>query len=252
MGQIAAAESQINLQIRSGRPVVDGVYVNGTGPYRFLLDTGAQTNQMESGVAAKIGLKPDFRVELATASGVDDVRGTHTEILLGDMAVPAQELLLTSLAAVRTFDSSIQGVLGQEFLKEFDYLLDIRKRRLHISPIVVPKGERIDLETANGRILISTSLGRLVVDSGTDTMILFGDKTAMDKVEIHTAAGNTFAFRGDSQKVTIPGIGVQTTATVFVPRPPDTVEDGLVPATVLKAFYVSNTEKYLIVPAPVK
>ena len=67
---------------------------------------------------------------------------------------------------------------------------------------------------------------------------------------MHTATGSNLAFSSGRQKVTIPGIGVQTTPTGFVPRPPDTIEDGLLPASMLKAFYVSNTEKYLIVAAP--
>src|SRR5262245_46488630 len=158
-GHFAAAESQIRLQIRSGRPVVNGVYVNGKGPYLFLLDTGAQTNQIDQGLATKIGLEPDLRVELATATGVADVSGTHAEVSLGDITVPTQELLFSSLDAIHTLDSSIQGVLGQEFLKKFDYLLDMQKRRLCISPVSVPKGERTNLETANGRILLVTSLG---------------------------------------------------------------------------------------------
>lgn len=30
----------VKMQVRDGHPIVDGVYVNGNGPYRFLVDTG--------------------------------------------------------------------------------------------------------------------------------------------------------------------------------------------------------------------
>lgn len=33
-----------NLRVEEGRPIVDGVYVNGDGPYRFLVDTGTNVN----------------------------------------------------------------------------------------------------------------------------------------------------------------------------------------------------------------
>ena len=128
-------------------------------------------------------------------------------------------------------------------------LLDIQRRRLSINPNSVPKGERIDFEVAYGRILLSTNLGRLAVDSGTDTLILFGDSTSADKVEMRTAVGTGVASRVAPQKVMLPGIRIQTTATFIVPRPQNTVEDGLLPASVLKALYVKNTEKYLIVAA---
>ena len=37
----------LKLQVIAGRPVVDGVYLNGQGPYRFLLDTGTQVNMLK-------------------------------------------------------------------------------------------------------------------------------------------------------------------------------------------------------------
>lgn len=36
----------VKLQIREGRPIVDGIYVNGHGPYLFLIDTGTNVNLM--------------------------------------------------------------------------------------------------------------------------------------------------------------------------------------------------------------
>src|SRR5579862_8304020 len=52
----------VKLQVREGRPIVDGVYVNGHGPYRFLLDTGANVNLIETGLARKIGMNATFQV----------------------------------------------------------------------------------------------------------------------------------------------------------------------------------------------
>src|SRR5262245_18095628 len=74
-----AGDASIRLRMRSGRPVVEDVYLNGYGPYRFLLDTGGQTNQLESEVARTIGFKTEFRVELATANGKLMVPGGHVE-----------------------------------------------------------------------------------------------------------------------------------------------------------------------------
>ena len=75
------ASSNINLDVLSGRPVVNGVYINNQGPYRFLLDSGVTTNQLEAGIAAKLGLNPTFKVKLVVSytepSGVVD---TYQEI----------------------------------------------------------------------------------------------------------------------------------------------------------------------------
>jgi hypothetical protein len=56
----------VKLQAREGRPIVDGVFVNGHGPYRFLLDTGSNVNLIETDLARKIGMKATLHVELAS------------------------------------------------------------------------------------------------------------------------------------------------------------------------------------------
>src|SRR5580658_10165693 len=56
-------------------PVVDGVYVDGRGPYRFLLDTG---------LAKKIGMKATFEIDLASAAGTTALPGSDgNEVELG-------------------------------------------------------------------------------------------------------------------------------------------------------------------------
>ena len=54
----------VKIDLIDGRPVVDGVYVNGHGPYRFLVDTATTSNHMESALAKSIGLTPTYRTEL--------------------------------------------------------------------------------------------------------------------------------------------------------------------------------------------
>ena len=41
------------MRVRDGRPIVDGVYVNGHGPYRFLVDTGTMRNLIDADLARK-------------------------------------------------------------------------------------------------------------------------------------------------------------------------------------------------------
>jgi hypothetical protein len=66
----------VKLQVRDWRPFVDGVYVNGHGPYRFLLDTGTNMNLIESGLARKIGMEPTFEDEVQSSTGRTLLRGS--------------------------------------------------------------------------------------------------------------------------------------------------------------------------------
>jgi len=221
--------------------------LNGYGPYRFLLDSGAQTNTMESGVARDIGLQSTFRVELATIAGVVLVPGGHVdEVQLGDIRVSGPEFIVHSLDAIHALDPTIRGVLGQEFLSRFDYLIDVQDHSLHLGAAAPRSGSRVDLELDGGRILLPTNFGRLVLDSGTDTLVLF-DRAADTNLEMRTFSGSTPASSREPETVMIAGYGLRTVPSVSVARPRAAHEDGLLPIIAFKSIYVSNSEKYVIV-----
>jgi hypothetical protein len=96
-----------------------------------MLDTGAQTNQVEEALARQIGLAPAFQVEMATPTGTIHVAGGRVgKISLGTATASDLDILFTNLEGAHTLSSGIKGVLGQEFLGRFDYLLDFARHRL--------------------------------------------------------------------------------------------------------------------------
>src|SRR5262249_12723167 len=89
------SSSPTRLSVIRGFPIATSVYLNGQGPYRFLLDTGAETNQMDVGLARKLGIAPSFRVDLDTAAGTTQVAGAWVaEVGLGTAHASDQEFLL--------------------------------------------------------------------------------------------------------------------------------------------------------------
>src|ERR1700722_4750339 len=84
----------VKLQVREGRPVVDGVYVNGHGPYRFLVDTGTNVNLMDTNLARSIGLNATFQIDLTSAAGKSLTRGSDgNEIVLDSAKTDGQKFL---------------------------------------------------------------------------------------------------------------------------------------------------------------
>src|ERR1700743_2662780 len=74
----------VRLQVIQGRPVVDGVYVNGHGPYRFLVDTATSLNHMEPRLAHSIGLVATYRTQLTSSLGTVVVEGSDSaEVMVG-------------------------------------------------------------------------------------------------------------------------------------------------------------------------
>jgi hypothetical protein len=106
-----------NLRVQDGRPIVDGVFVNGHGPYRFLVDTGTNVNLIDANLARSIGLNATFQVDLASATGKVPTPGSDgNEIVLDGVKAGGQKFLYSGLEAIHNFAPDIQGVLGQWFL----------------------------------------------------------------------------------------------------------------------------------------
>ena len=106
------AESGTRLRLMGGRPVVDDLYIDGQGPFRFLLDTGAATNQVDAALARKLGLEASFQVELASVGGTTHVKGGRVaKVTLGTAEAANQEFLFTTLDGVHALSPSIQGVV---------------------------------------------------------------------------------------------------------------------------------------------
>ncbi len=142
---------------------MDGVYVNGHGPYRFLVDSGANLSLIDAGLARTIGLNPTSQVDLASATGKTPVSESDgNEIRLDTAKADSQKLLLSDLEAIHRFSSDIQGVLGQSFLSRFDYTIDLRGKSLGFGK-QDKSGTRVSFKMINSRLAISTSLGELVL-----------------------------------------------------------------------------------------
>jgi hypothetical protein len=225
--------------------VVDGVFLNGYGPYRFLLDTGAQTNQLDARIAARVGFRASFRVEMAPLGHsvlVPGVRGV--EIGLGVASTANQELLFTGLEGVKALSAAIQGVLGQEFLAHFDYLLDFANRRLVLGEGEPEDGLRVSFERIDGRPAIETSQGKLVLDSGTDIAVMLRGGTGLRRT-VQTASGDAEVTVIDGLQLRIGGRTYRCHQAVAARKTRDG-EDGLLPASLFHAVFVSNSGGYAV------
>jgi hypothetical protein len=238
------AETGTHLRLMGGRPVVDEVYINGQGPLRFLLDTGAATNQFDAALARKLGLEASFQVELATVGGTTRVQGGRVaQVKLGTAEASSQEFLFTTLDAIHTLSASVEGVLGEEFLSRFDYLLDFRNHRLAFG-VQAPDGAHTSFRMIEGIPAIQTSEGELILDSGTDTTVLCRASSAGTGLQIRTASGFSGVSTGNI-RLRIGEREIHPSQTAFAPRAA-IAADGLLPASLFHAVFVSNSGRYSI------
>jgi len=243
---VAETADTIVLDICDGRPVVSGVFLNGHGPYRFLLDTGSTLNHVDPKIAKSIGMIASFETQLTASSGRVAAAGSDgSEVRLGSVRADRQVFLFAGIEALHAISPDIQGVLGEVFLSRFDYLIDLRGKRLTFGAHMLgEKHPRLPFRTIGGRPVVTTSLGSLVLDSGAHYVTRFGVHASENTHELITASGSiqvgtvystliiaqhTF-WRGDA---------------VALPRSLEGDADGLLPIAPFKSVYVSNSENYV-------
>jgi hypothetical protein len=236
----------VKMQVREGRPIVDGVYVNGHGPYRFLVDTGANVNLIENGLARTIGMHATFQVDLASAAGKTLMLGSDgNEVNFDSVKANGQKFLFSGLEAIHRCLPDVQGVLGQWFLAGFDYVLDLRGKRLDFGK-QSHSGMRAPFRMLNGRTVVATSLGDLVLDSGSARLILFGvDADNVDKGYLRTVAGSQMVGMRSST-LAIENRTMWRGDAVAIRNQAEPGVAGLMPVSVFKAIYVCNSEGYVV------
>ena len=227
--------------------VVVPVFVDRSGPFMFLVDTGSTGSAISGTVAAGLGLRPVAKAELVSASG----RVVLPVVRLGRVAAGTAERdgLLASLVRSEDLDqltAGVQGVLGQDFLSGFDYTLDYRRRQLTwgVDPVFANRGTRLALAPSRGRVVVELpqedgSVVRLVPDSGSAVLVVFeGDGTdpiqiqrLSDRASLSGMAGSRIAQRAMVRVLRVGDAVLRNEPAVVVPSAgpgiPDA--DGLLP-----------------------
>lgn len=236
----------VKLLVRDGRPFVDGVYVNGQGPYRFLVDTGTNMNLIESRLAKKIAMRTTFSDVVESAAGKIAMPGSDGNLVeLGTVRAEHQRFQYSDLDSLHMMWPDIRGVLGQAFLSGFDYTVDLRGKQLEFGKQDRP-GNREQFRVQDGRSAISTSLGDLVLDSGASRLVLFGVVSAGGQSrDMLTLAGST-SVRTIFSRLAIAGRDVWRGDAVAIPTQTEAGVAGLMPLSVFNSIYICNSERYVV------
>jgi hypothetical protein len=170
-----------------------GVSVNHRGPYAFLLDTGAQITSIDPALATELQLRAHAAGEILGVASQEAVAMAQVDDLrVGEQGVPHSLVAIQPLAQLQAADPAIRGILGGDFLRHFDVLIDQAngllclgtsgEMRSHIHgeqlAFAVPRAER-DAASTEPLILpvrLSGMTGRpffLLLDSGANAPFLW-------------------------------------------------------------------------------
>ena len=131
------------------------VTVGGTGPFRFLVDTGADRTAISSDMAARLGLDTSVQASLHTLTGMSTVK-TAT---VSDLRLSQRDLKIVDAPILDAANMGADGILGTDSLHSQRVVFDFEKNLMTI----VPSEERVARE--DGTIVVTGKLrsGRLIV-----------------------------------------------------------------------------------------
>jgi predicted aspartyl protease len=133
----SVARAPDNPMVRVPFSVVDGrIYVdasvNGRGPFRFAVDTGASgVGRLDTAMLATLGLETSGHATTSDAVKTADVETTHlTSLALGSLERTGVDLITRDYKAHASGDAAFDGILGREFFSDGLLIIDYGKRQL--------------------------------------------------------------------------------------------------------------------------
>jgi len=256
----------VGFHLRDKYLIVVEATVNGMGPFSFLLDTGSTHTVIDPSLARQLHAPVVGEASLTTVSDVRmDKMARLQEVRVGDSAASELGAVIDKMDQVKLKAPGVRGVLGEDFLSQFDIFLDYKKRILRFDG-AAPAGERCRIETmghyrgltTTNRLLIGAEFMdasggelQLQLDTGAKMPELFPVRN--DSISAQPWAGS-MAFSSGLNGTSIHSHTTIRIGTTMVHNV-DVVQSrrgvafdavGLLPVWIFKSIYISHTGGFVV------
>lgn len=207
------------------------VRVGGYGPYRFLIDTGADRTAISSDLARQLNLNGRKGVTLHSVTGVSAIETANVPML----DITAKKVRNIDAALLESEHMGADGILGLDSLRSQRVLFDFKKQMLTVVPAEAYVKEDKDTivvtaKVRNGRLILTQARAEgtpltLVVDTGAQVSI--GNEALLRKlsrrsvkrtgpVELHSVTGETLTGEYTIvRELTVGGVTLKKLPIVF-------------------------------------
>lgn len=269
----------LRLRLVQRSQIIVPVIINHSGPYDFLVDTGAQITTVDPALAGELHLKIEGTTGFVGVGFRTRPSFAHLDILeAGSHAVANPLVVVQNLGNLQAADPQIRGILGGNFLGRFDLLLDYAHNMLCLDDAKLMqqdlKGKHIPLATApkpaegvllTEPLIISVHLSGIparpllqLLDSGTNVPLLYdsgkdmaGGFSVSGPIRDHGPDGAERVFAilppQDMQ------IGTLTVHQISFVTPAATGKgiskmevDGLLPTAIFRRVYISYADRFVV------
>ena len=132
----SASSTKVNFRLAGGpQPLILlPVYVNGGGPFEFILDTGAGTSLIAPQIAQQLAVEVTGSKQGQTAGGQVSVSlGRVDALRVGEIELEQVDVGIVDLGPIgRAVGANIDGDLGYNFLKHFRVTINYRDETLRL------------------------------------------------------------------------------------------------------------------------
>jgi hypothetical protein len=278
-----AGISATHILLLESAQIAVPVDINGTGPFKFVLDTGSQVTVLEPSLAEQLELPTVGSVGIVSVAGRSTATLARVESLeVGTNEIRKPRVAVLDLGAIQRMNPEVRGILGQDFLAHFDLLIDPQHMLLCFDQTGSMQhklnGEHIPVlgssavPTPNSftePVLIAAHVegggsdpAVLKLDCGGNVPLLFQSPVLFQgkqhgrgrsgQIREGSALGRrtTLSFHAMSPRNVVIGTRRLHVITFFTPALAGTAhrtgEDGLLPITLFKRVFISNRDRYVI------
>ena len=265
------ASSRVRFREVQSHLIIIPVSINGAGPFDFIFDTGASATIIDSEIAKQLSLHSAEAASINSGAMTNVVTCYRLDNLtLGAKSVENLTVPCAELSEIHSIGPKIRGVLGQDFLSRFNYILNYRDQRIEFEENGEfennLRGTRMAVDRDRGRVIIAVQpssqrkqASPFVLDSGAARMVVF--KAALGNFEVvmdhgldgiaygSTVLGKQMAATGRLQSIRVgderlPDVPVRIVENreALKGRP----EHGLLPTSLFRSIYFNNKADHVI------
>jgi len=230
----ASQAQDISFRDANGDRMTVQVRVGGRGPYRFLVDTGADRSAVSSDIVSRLSLARIGHAELHTSTGVSTITTARVPSL--EFTQPAQRMI--DAAVLEGVNMGADGIVGADALRSQRVQFDFETKTMTIVPSTQadfrdePGTIVVEARRKNGRLILTDAVANgqkvtVVLDTGSEICVgnealrrrLMGRNLvdARQKVDLLSVTGQTIS--GDYmyvRELQMGGVSLQNLAVVFV------------------------------------
>ena len=265
--------ARVNFTTAEQFLVVVPVSINGAGPFNFLLDTGATNSDIDRGLADQLSLPGAGEEEVAGIQGKVRLSIVHSQsISVAGRTV--RDLNLNVLSKANGLPSKVSGILGEDFLGNFDLLIDNQHHIIELQQGLGPMSDRfegehlpIQLATTDGqhvnRTLIVTATSSelskrtisLLLDSGVNYLYLFGGEQSLGGGRIREECSAATVSDPSNQFICVEKVLPQlrfgnkklpNLRAIAQARTTAAYADGLMPTSAFDSIFICHSQKFVI------